>query len=178
VSETADDDFIRTAGASQLLARLRAIEGVLSGQASVASYTDTREASLPLAGSEPVVLQTAELSPAQHTVYCVGLALQDLLVQRCQHARVIVLAARSLPVHPPYAANAYCNSVYFHAASNTLFVRCERLAAVGEYALVLTHALAHVHTGSLDSDADPAFLAEFHRCLRVLCEDALGAKPE
>jgi hypothetical protein len=89
---------------------------------------------------------------------------------RCGFQRCVVLVARTLPPHS-YDGNAYSRSVLFEAASGTLFVRVERLENVGDFTVVLTHALAHVKVGSMINDSDPKFVAEFHRGLQLLCEN-------
>ncbi len=159
-----------------MLSKLTKIEALLGETPAGPTYADERDRRWALQGTEPVVCQPQDLQPRQYVVYRFGLFLQEMLVQKRKHTRVPVLIARTLPVHAPYIGNAFCNSIYFDAASSSLVVRLERLDTVGEYAVVLAHALAHVHVGSMLSDADATFLHEFHRCLHVLCEDIFSLR--
>jgi hypothetical protein len=161
-----------------MLSRLERIESILAGPATsnTGLYMDDRDRAWMLSGSVPTVCAPETLTPRQFIVYRFGLFVQDLLVKRRGHPRVAVVIASSLPVHTPYTGNAFCHSIYHDAASATLFVRQERLDSVGEYVVVLAHALAHVRAGSMVSDNDAVFLQEFHRCLHVLCDDVFALR--
>lgn len=173
-----DEEMMRTIGATQMLSRLEKIESLLTGPSGSVggAYADERDRLWTLVGTAPAVCAPEALSPRQYIVYRFGLFLQEMLVRRRGHGRVAVVVASALPVHAPYTGNAFCNSVFFDAATSTLCVRQERLESVGEYALVLAHALAHVHIGSMVADSDPAFMYEFHRCLHALCEDSFAMR--
>jgi hypothetical protein len=73
------------------------------------------------------------------------------------------------------AGNAFRNSYLFDAPTRTLWVHGGRLDSVGSFVLVLVHALAHVHVGSMHSDSDRAFQAEFYRCLKLCCAELFYA---
>lgn len=93
--------------------------------------------------------------------------------------------AKSLPAKPPgfpAHANAFYNSFHYDPESRTIFIRAERTRAVGEFAMVILHAMAHVRSGTW-ADTDPQFCAEFYRSLQQLCshlffETAKKAAPE
>eukprot|EP01034_Spumella_vulgaris_P034613 gene34613-42697_t len=83
-----------------------------------------------------------------------------------------IKAASSLP--PSKASNnAFCNSYLYTAKDNTLVVHTNRLGSSGDFGLVVIHALSHIKVNpeDLSNDADPRFLAEFYKNLKLLSQD-------
>ena len=162
--------------------RLEVIEQQLRGGGSgpegkpLGPYLDAREASFTLVGRSPRPTDPAELSTRAYVLYKFGEFLMGLLQNRCGHDKVQLLIADSLPkvvavLRNGYTRNAYRRSVFWDERTRTLFIRKERLETAGEFTLVLLHALAHIKAGDMNDDTNPAFVAEFHRALRVCCED-------
>ena len=59
-----------------------------------------------------------------------------------------VLLADTLP-HNNYLKNAYRHSYHYEDDKEILFVRKERTESVGEFCVVVAHALAHIKIGGL-----------------------------
>mgnify|MGYP001565951444 CR=1 FL=1 len=78
------------------------------------------------------------------------------------------------------AASAFRNSYFYDHVRRTLFVRNTRLGSIGEFCIVVVHALAHIKAGLAEgrtdfssgwNDADPAFLTEFYGLLECCTEE-------
>ena len=75
-----------------------------------------------------------------------GLFLSRLLKSRCDFPNVTVLLADTLP-HNNYLKNAYRHSYHYEEDKEILFVRKERTESVGEFCVVVAHALSHICIG-------------------------------
>lgn len=83
-----------------------------------------------------------------------------------------IQVAKSLP--PPSAShNAFAHSYCYRVEDHVLFVHHNRLGTSGDFGLVVIHALSHikVNPNDLSNDADPKFLAEFYKNLKILSQD-------
>jgi hypothetical protein len=75
-----------------------------------------------------------------------------------------------------YDNNAFANSFHWDGSSRTLYVRQERLESVGEFALMLVHTLAHIQadprgsSGSMGNDADPKFISQFVKGMKLVTQ--------
>ena len=67
--------------------------------------------------------------------------------------------------------NAYRHSYIYEEDKEILFVRKERTESVGEFCVVVAHALSHIKIGDMRDDNHPFFLRHFYRALRVICTD-------
>ena len=155
-------------------------EPLQNTSAPQSSYVDLFDSKLQRSGSGPIPVDASTLDARNFVVYRFGVFVADLLA-RSKFDRVNILLASMLPAPQPqlqnsYAFNAFKNSMYFDAPSCTLFIRIERMQSLGDFVLVIMHAVAHVTAHSMESDAEPAFLREFHRALRVCCEDLFFAR--
>lgn len=86
-----------------------------------------------------------------------------------QLPRVRLLIAHELPTNHNTSI-AFCNSFRYEGRINTLIIRKQRLQDVGEFVLVLIHALAHISTSAASHEWDdrhPDFLKCFYKCLTV-----------
>jgi hypothetical protein len=90
---------------------------------------------------------------------------------------VQLLLGRSLPRNP--YPTAYRNSFFYSKEKNTLVIRKTRLEDVGEFIVVLLHCLAHISTSASSDewdDRNPAFVACFLKCIRVVAADMYYAR--
>ena len=142
---------------------------------NISSYFDDVDSKLKRSGDVPIPIDTASLDARNFVVYRFGLHVVELLSQN-HFERVNVLLASMLPAPQPqlqnmYSHNAFRNSAYFDQLSCTLFIRQERLQSLGDFVLILVHSVAHIAAHSMENDGEPAFVRQFHRALRVCCED-------
>lgn len=141
----------------------------VTGMDKARPYLDIRDAQW--SNSEKLKpADITKLAPTNFVIYKFGLFLARMLKTRLEFPEVSVLLADSLP-HNNYTKNAYRHSYYHEEGSNILFVRKERTESVGEFSLVITHALAHLRIADLRDDSHPFFLRHFHRALRLVCTD-------
>lgn len=70
-------------------------------------------------------------------------------------------------------ANTFSRHYKYMRDSNILVVHQEQLASSGNFELILIHALSHiiVNPFNLSDDADPSFVSEFYKNLRLLSQD-------
>ena len=140
-----------------------------TGKSKSRPYLDLRDAQWKNAGTlQPA--DVSKLSPCSFVTYRFGLFLTRLLKDRCGFPKITVLLADSLPQNN-YQQNAYRHSYYFDPEKMLLFIRKERTESVGEFMIVIVHALAHVHIKDMREDTNPFFLRHFYRGLRVICTD-------
>jgi len=141
----------------------------VDGKNKARPYIDIRDAQWTN-GDVLKPLDISKLSPAKFVVYRFGLFLSKVLNEKCQFPPVTVLLADTLPQNN-YLHNAYRHSYYYDEEKEILFVRKERAESVGEFMIIVLHALTHVHIGDLRDDNNPFFLRHFYRALRVVCTD-------
>ena len=141
----------------------------ISGKDKARPYIDLRDAQW--SNSDALrPMDVSKLSPSNLVIYRFGLFLSRLLKTRCDFPKVTVLLADSLP-HNNYVKNAYRHSYIYEEDKEILFVRKERTESVGEFCVVVAHALSHIKIGDMRDDNHPFFLRHFYRALRVICTD-------
>lgn len=167
---------------AQLFRKITDIErliqsGAVAAQpAAAAVFVDEEDRKWDRSTAQAVVAaDIATLSPMQFALYRFGVFVTRLLVSRCGCPKVSVLLAHDFPPSPE-RPNAFRNSYCYEPASRVLFVRTARLRHVGDLALVVTHALAHIKCGDMDDDRNTAFVFEFYSCLRAICQDLFMAR--
>ena len=141
----------------------------VDGKSKARPYLDIRDAQWTN-GDALKPLDITKLSPAKFVIYRFGLFLSKVLNEKCQFPPVTVLLAETLP-NNNYLHNAYRHSYYYDEEKEILFVRKERAESVGEFMIVVLHAMTHIHIGDLRDDNNPFFLRHFYRALRVVCTD-------
>jgi hypothetical protein len=145
-------------------------EGAASSSGAVSAYLDERDQRWS-GDKELVPLGLGELSAKEFISYRFGCFVAELLSTTCRFPTVSLLVASKIPSNDGWRGNAYQNSFSWDAKSGIVFIRRQRLETAGELAVALVHVLAHVHSGSMANDSDPKFMREFHRALRVLCDE-------
>jgi hypothetical protein len=80
--------------------------------------------------------------------------------------------ARSLP-ETATTGNAFGNSYMYDPTTDELFVHQDRLSSSGDFGLIVIHALSHIkiNPADLSNDADPAFMTEFYKNLKILSQE-------
>ncbi len=146
---------------------------------STTPYTDARDESFVCKGDFPVPAQPESLNARQFTTYRFGVFITNLLSNH-NFPKTNILLASMLPevkeqLENNYSSNAFKRSIFYDRQTSTLFVRIERLQTLGEFVLVIVHSLAHISTQSLQDDLDHRFIREFHRGLRLCCEELFTA---
>lgn len=148
-----------------------AVTGASPAAAATPVYVDEEDAKWDRSAAvavDPADIGT--LSPMQFALYRYGVFVTRLLSARCGGPKISLLLAHDLPPSP-HRPNAFRNSYRYEPESRVLFVRTARLRHVGDLALIVTHAVAHVKCGDLDNDRNPSFVHEFYLCLRAICQD-------
>ncbi|CAH1797049.1 unnamed protein product [Owenia fusiformis] len=151
--------------------------GVRSGHkmAPGEGYIDEKDAAWS-GDSELNPVDLNKLSARSFVVYKFGCFITDLVAQHCQHLPVTLLLADKIPANKNLAHNAYRNSFHYDANNRIVYIRSARLDNVGEFTLILVHALAHIKAGDLRDDSNPEFAREFYRALSVVCDDLFFAR--
>ncbi|XP_022100041.1 trichohyalin-like [Acanthaster planci] len=126
--------------------------------------------------TELVPVDLSRLSPRNFVIYKFGCFVARLVATRCAHSPVTLLLAERIPVNDRLARNTYRNSYHFDDTNKILYVRQARLDTVGEFVLVLVHALAHIKTGDMRDDTSAGFTREFHQALSAVCNDLFFAR--
>ena len=121
------------------------------------NYIDSRDAQWTCVGSNLSMVDINQLTPRNFVVYQFGTFVIRLLRQRMATPSVTLLLATSLPAND-YEGNAFRNSYHYKSDNNILFVRKERMDDVGEFTLVVMHALSHIAMGKMADDSNPLFL--------------------
>lgn len=96
---------------------------------------------------ELVPIDLNKLSPRSFVAYRFGCFVVRLVAVHCGHKPVSLLIAEKIPVNEKLVRNAYRNSFHYDDLNHILYVREERLGSVGEFMLVIIHALAHIKAG-------------------------------
>merc|ERR1711871_612913 len=175
-----EDEDSRGMGESELYERLLAIEKSLQGGKNKAgiSYIDERDAGWTLTGAAPVAVDIMKTNAEKFLVYRTSLLVNGELRGVLSFPAVDLSLASSLPapstsLENDYARNAFRRSYYFDKANHALHLRVDRLDSMGECAIVLIHALAHIMAGVMEDDNHPKFIEHFHRALQLCCQAGL-----
>ena len=148
----------------------------LSSLAAGEAYIDIKDDTLWSDDEELVPVDLNTLSARAFVIYKFCCFVVDLLATHCHHLPITVLLADKLPPNTHLEKNAYRNSFFFDANNRILYLRIERMDNIGELVVVLVHCLAHVASGDLRDDSNPAFLKEFHHALAIICDDLFFAR--
>eukprot|EP00117_Sycon_ciliatum_P043250 scpid2405/ scgid31345/ len=135
-----------------------------------ANYIDQRDAQWTNVGSNTSLVDINQLTARNFVVYQFGTFVVRLLRQRVGTPQITLLLATSLPAND-YSGNAFRNSYHYKPENNVLFVRKERMDDVGEFTLVIMHALAHIAVEKMEDDANPRFLDFLYKAMRICCTD-------
>lgn len=138
--------------------------------------------SLPPVPEIPVYQDTDEPAPGEALEIVPDGEIQMQEMARLDFGRRLaaMIGLKSLTIKPalslpPSTAsnNAFANSYNYSQADDTLLVHHNRLASSGDFGLVTIHALSHikVNPSDLSNDADPLFIAEFYKNLKILSQD-------
>ena len=130
------------------------------------TYRDKDEPS-PI-GSTVVPMDDSEIALTEKARIEYGKTLATLLGLKSLTIKI----ARQLPPSPTLG-NAFAASYAYVSTEDTLYVHHQRLGSSGDFGLMVIHALSHIKSNphDLSNDADPTFLKEFYRNLRVLSQD-------
>ena len=110
------------------------------------------------------------ISTRAFVVYKFGCNIINSLVTHCNHSPVSLLLADKIPPSKR-KYNAFPNSYTYDFDNKILYMRSERLDNIGEFVLVLIHALSHIKANSSFADYDPTFLKEFYHSLSACYSD-------
>lgn len=138
-------------------------------------HLDARDKTTKCEGELRVVDAATELKTQPQIVYQFGNYIKDVLRRELDAAsfpaRVRIMIASALPFPSVNAsASAFKHSVYYDSAADTLYIRDTRLSTLGEYVVVLLHALAHIKTDCWN-DGDPNFVAALNTYYEIIMED-------
>ena len=140
-------------------------EGGVAGAKGGRPYIDIKDAQW-LCRGDLVPVDINELSPANFVVYRFGVFITQMLQKAMDTPEVTLLLASNLPPNN-YDRNAFRSSFFYEHARRVLFVRQERLESVGDFLVVIMHALSHIKVDDLVDDQNPLFLREFYKVSRV-----------
>lgn len=163
-----EEQFLSLLMKSSLFERACEIEQILleadnsAGLPYGKAYIDSRDAQWMSVGANVAMVDINQLSPRQFVVYQFGTFVVRLLRSRIATPAITLLLANHLPEND-YIGNAFRNSYHFKPASGVLFVRRERMDDIGEFSLVIMHALAHIKINDMTHDTNPLFLDIFYK---------------
>lgn len=126
--------------------------------------------------SELVPVDLNKLSARNFVTYKFGCFVTKLISSQCDHKPITLLLAEKIPTNVKLERNGYRNSYHYDDENRILYIRQARLETIGEFMLVLIHALAHVKVGDLRDDSDQDFVREFYHALTVVCNDLFFAR--
>ncbi|XP_015775930.1 PREDICTED: uncharacterized protein LOC107354046 isoform X1 [Acropora digitifera] len=149
-------------------------EGGVAGAKGGRPYIDVKDAQW-LCKGDLVPVDINELSPANFVVYRFGVFITQMLQKAMDTPEVTLLLASNLPSNN-YERNAFRNSFFYEHARKVLFVRQERMESVGDFLVVIMHALSHIKIDDLVDDQNPLFLREFYKAIRICCQDMFFAR--
>ncbi|CAH1789583.1 unnamed protein product [Owenia fusiformis] len=133
------------------------------------AYLDIKDAQWSCSG-DLVPVDLNDITPHQFVVYRFGVFVSRVLRQLINAPEVTLLLASNLPSNN-YNNNAFRNSFFYEHARKILFIRRERMDSIGDFVVVILHCLAHISVDDLTDDANPMFLRQFYKSLRVVCQD-------
>lgn len=136
-------------------------EGGVAGAKGGRPYIDIKDAQW-LCKGDLVPVDINELSPANFVVYRFGVFITQMLHKAMETPEVTLLLASNLPPNN-YERNAFRNSFFYEHARRVLFVRQERMESIGDFLVVIMHALSHIKIDDLVDDQNPLFLREFYK---------------
>lgn len=167
---------------SPIMEKLIKIERMLATQVKhglLSYYLDSKDRQQRSNEGRLETVDLKELSTAQAVVYCFAQSIRENIARMgIPLPPVKIQIAKSLPDAQTNATAFRCSYFYDHSR-RTIFIRQSRLANIGEFMLVMVHALAHIKSAVADdranitawNDADPAFLTEFYGLLEVCTEE-------
>ncbi len=115
-------------------------------------------------------LDTSSISAREFVAYKFGCYIINSLVTHCNYSPVSLLIADKIPPNQ-WNYNSFLNSYSYDSHNKILYMRLERLNNIGEFILVLAHALSHIKAGASFMDYDHVFIREFYTCLSVCFSD-------
>jgi hypothetical protein len=119
--------------------------GPSSSVKALGDFMDLRDALWRnTARNGPVEVNLDSLSPVKFVVYRFGVIVTRQLRAACKIPKIQILLAKDLPPAPPATTNAFRHSYYYDQGMKTLFIRDARLDHVGEFVLVIAHAVSHI----------------------------------
>jgi hypothetical protein len=130
-------------------------------------WTDT---SAPPSGDALATLADDEVALQEKS----RLEFGNLLASMVGLSRVRMACARTLPPVPDsMEGNAFATSYRYDPDKALLYVHESKLTSSGDFGLVVIHALSHlkVNPDVLGNDADPVFMGEFYRNMKILSQD-------
>jgi len=173
---------------SPLWEKLCKIEKMVEQQGElglISFYIDAKDKTIKENEGKLVRVDIGTLSAKQYVNYFFGkVAIDSLRKNGLALPNIEIAIASALPKSSA-TMSAFCHSYVYDDAKSRIYIRDTRLATIGEFAVVLAHALAHIVARKKDNnndmlsgwnDADPAFLAEFYPLLEAMTEEMLFSK--
>eukprot|EP00744_Colponema_vietnamica_P001004 GILI01001723.1.p1 GENE.GILI01001723.1~~GILI01001723.1.p1 ORF type:complete len:1359 (-),score=635.87 GILI01001723.1:499-4206(-) len=164
--------------ASPIMEKLIKIEKMLQSQTKngmLSYYLDIKDRKTQNEG-KLVVAEPSSLTNAQIIVLTFAESVREKIeISGIDLPKVEVAIAKSLP-STGMGATSFRNSYFYDEKARKLYIRDSRLSTIGEFIIVMFHALAHVKAAGTDgqpnwNDADPSFLTQFYGLLEVCAEE-------
>jgi hypothetical protein len=164
-----------------IAARLQAMESRLGiagaagaaaggGAGSTGGASQWTDTSAPPSGDALATLADDEVALQEKS----RLEFGNLLASMVGLSRVRMACARALPPVPDsMEGNAFATSYRYDPDKALLYVHESKLTSSGDFGLVVIHALSHIKVNPdlLGNDADPVFMGEFYRNMKILSQD-------
>lgn len=155
------------------------VEATYNQSGLLSYFLDEKDRAMPANEGRLEQVDVARLPTAQYVVY--GFAtwvIENIQKMGLGVPEIKIAVASSLPDVQSNAI-AFRNSYHYDASRKTLYVRDTRLNTIGEFIVVVLHAVAHImasaaperHGAICWNDADPAFLTQFYGLLEVCTEE-------
>jgi hypothetical protein len=117
--------------------------------------------------SKPVLMSVGNLSARERMMVKFGDTIIDELNMREWVGKLSIASALPAPNSAVARRNRFASAYYFaaadkaHGTSPELMVHVRRLRHVGEFTVVLIHAIAHIQSGDMTNDAARSFGKNF-----------------
>ncbi|XP_033122761.1 uncharacterized protein LOC117121631 [Anneissia japonica] len=175
-----DEDLTNLLMVSPLYRKMEEIKGMMKNggllpKKDKTQFLDARDQEW-VGDTELIPVDLNKLGGRTFVVYKFGVFIAKLVATNCGHNPVTLLLAEKIPNNPNLTKNAYRNSYHFDDSSQILYMRLSRLDFVGDFVLVLVHALAHIKIGDMIDDTDQDFTREFYSALSTVCNDLFFAR--
>ncbi|XP_071958404.1 uncharacterized protein [Antedon mediterranea] len=175
-----DEDLTNLLMASPLYRKMEEIKSMMKNggllpKKDKTQFLDERDQEW-VGDTELVPVDLNKLTGRTFVIYKFGVFISKLVATNCGHQPVTLLLAEKIPNNPNLTKNAYRNSYHFDDVNQILYMRLNRLDFVGDFVLVLVHALAHIKIGDMIDDTDQEFTREFYNALSTVCNDLFFAR--
>ncbi|XP_075462631.1 uncharacterized protein LOC142498007 [Ascaphus truei] len=153
--------------ASPLTRTLEEIKEALKTQADQNKHL--KGSAMKVTSGALIPTDMSKLPPRQFIVYRFGCAILRLLCKSCIQKPVVLLIAETIPKRSPgqESEELHLRDSYYDTENKVLFIPSTFLEHVGDFTVIMVHAVARIKAGIIQASGQP----EFQKCINK----AIGA---